>query len=417
MIAPEPMPWNQLVTGWKYLPRSSRRNYIQAAAALLHDLWSNGADLRAFAPDQLSFRTDDGPVRAVAMHAAEEAMDRPLPQTEFIRLLADWQQSCATALGLRDQLFFIRSFLSHDQVDPRSARHFAAKVADVVRSHTRDHARQTYQRHLRHPGTHAWTPDPAVDGDSLRKVVEEAESQPDAQVIKSSARIRVVHSRLLGQDVLIKRYNLVGWVDRVKYRWRVSRARRAWAAANTFRDFGIATPEPLGFAEWREGAEVVTSCTITRFLPDASNAYRWLKAKYRRQSDNDRRQLRDALLRCYLAVNQSALHHADTKLSNLLILNPEDRDQRQLLWIDMECVTAGREPTRHQVIRNLVQMNGSLRYWVPEADRLRFLRALSRAYPWVTGPRVIDRIRTWTLRRLRRELGRLTPPDGATARR
>ena len=83
----------------------------------------------------------------------------------------------------------------------------------------------------------------------LARQIAAAEENAGANILKSSHRSRLVKSRLFGQDVVIKRFAPGSTAMRLKYLFRVSRGRRAWAAAVTMRELGIPTPKPCGFLE------------------------------------------------------------------------------------------------------------------------------------------------------------------------
>ncbi len=249
-----------------------------------------------------------------------------------------------------------------------------------------------------------WAPDPAVTPDRLAQAVSDAEEPPASAVLKQSDRIRVVRASLFGRDVLIKRYDLVGPFDRLKYRFRPSRARRAWATARTFIRSRIPTPEPLGFLEVLDGSLPVRSYFLTEFLVDARSARKWIQPHFPRQPPAVKDAVRRELLDLLLSLYRHGAYHKDTKTANLLLRSPEDPARRAFFWIDLECVSFGVRPSRHQIVRNLVQLNGSLGTKVSEEDRLAFLRDMARHYPWVDQPRVVGKIRAWTHKRLLKEL-------------
>ena len=207
-------------------------------------------------------------------------------------------------------------------------------------------------------------------------------------------------AHLLGRDALIKRYDLIDIGDRLKYLFRVSRARRAWAAAKTLTDLGIPTPEPLGFLEIRSGPFVARSYFITAFMSDARSARKWIKPWLSTKPPEFRERFRKEILNLLLDLYRNGIYHGDTKSANMLLRSPEEPDRRAFFWIDLECVKFGVQPTRRQIVRNLVQLNGSLGSKVSEEDRMAFLHDMSQFYPWLARPGVAEKIRAWTRRRL-----------------
>jgi hypothetical protein len=406
------MPWSLLRKGWRRLPRAGRNNYLRAAAACLHERWRSHDDLAGASLNDLVFQTDQGPVRAMLRGLPPAPHAHPIAVAGLLEILADWHEQSAAEIGPRDRVVFFREFLSREGTDPESIRYGARRIAALARRRALGRAHALYRGSLSAPNSACWSPDPRVTADQLRQALVEVEADPRTHLIKSSSRIRVIRATLLGHDALIKRYDVHTLADRIKYRWRASRARRAWAAAHTMRTIGIPTPDPLGFAEVKQGRAVTQSYFITRFLPDASSVYRWLKVNYRRQTEEWKAGFRADLLRVFLAIYRAGLYHADTKLPNLLVRHADDAERREFYWTDLECVAAGVAPSRRKIVRNLIQMNGSLRYWVPEADRMKFLQDLAATFPWAKRPDVVERIRASSRRRLMREVRRHTPPDG-----
>lgn len=243
------------------------------------------------------------------------------------------------------------------------------------------------------------------DGDppALAEAVLRAECAPD-RIMKRSAINLVFRARIDGRDMMIKRYDSRGSAHRATYWTRPSRGRRAWAAATALQRIGIPTPRPIGFIEDRQFGFPGTSYAVVEYLENAAPARRWIKAWLHQRPAPFRDAFRSQLLGTMMTLYENRIYHGDTKTSNLLLQYPEDPDRRTLYWIDLDCMQFGVRPTRRRVLRNLVQLNGSLGSKLADEDRLAFLDALSGRFPWAGDPRVADRIRTKTMERLQREL-------------
>lgn len=291
-----------------------------------------------------------------------------------------------------DADFFCAGIPPAEAAAPRQA---ARRARSLYRAALREGRRQG-------PARGVWLGPPELAPADLAREVAQAEAAPAARVLKEDRGIRVVRAELLGRDVLIKRYDLARWRDRVRYLFRPSRARRFWAAARTLSRLEIPTPEPLGYVELRRTFCPVRSYVITSFL-EQSSARAWLHNAFPAQPPAVREAIRRALLESLLTLYRQGIYHADTKASNLLLMAPTDDAARTFLWIDLECMRFGVVPTRHQIIRNLVQLNGSLGAAVREGERCAFLREMARTYPWVMRRRVLRKIRRWTAWRLERE--------------
>jgi len=244
---------------------------------------------------------------------------------------------------------------------------------------------------------------PALDLQNLAKQLFAAEKHPDTILIKEEPSIHVMRCTLAGKDTLLKRYDLKTPLEKAKYLFRPSRARRFWAAARTLQQLGIPTPEPYGYLEIYQGIVPVISYVFTAFIDDAQPARDWIEPEFHLQTQSLRDALRKDLLQALLQLYRYGIYHRDTKTANMLLFEPCDDEKRFFMWIDLECVQTAVIPTRHQIIRNLVQLNGSLGLDVTDEDRIAFLEDLASVYPWVTRKRVIQKIRSWTQRRLQKE--------------
>lgn len=249
-----------------------------------------------------------------------------------------------------------------------------------------------------------WLPDPARTPDALAQEIEAALRDGRVTVIKDGRAIRVVRAVLFGVDSFLKIYRTDTPGRRWKYRFRASRAWRAWAAAHTLLRRGIPTPEPLGLLERREGGWPAESIYLCRPVGGALDARQWMERGWASWTP-DQRAAAAASLRAYLcAWFRSGMYHADTKASNILVAGGEPPERHPaLLAIDLECVDLKRGATRWRILRNLVQLNGSLAHVVDAAERRRFLEALADDFPWLASGWALRIIGAWTARRLGRE--------------
>jgi len=244
-----------------------------------------------------------------------------------------------------------------------------------------------------------WADDPSVSPESLFQAVEQMLADPQTRPVKQDRRAASWCGELWGRQVFLKRYLILTLEDQLKYLLRVSRARRYWAAARVLTEAGFGTPRALGYLEIRRGLRPVASFVISRWhpLPDGR---RWLEDSRGAGADK-RRRFAAALWEQLRRLYANRIYHRDTKLTNLLVDDALGRIA--ILWTDLECVGLYVSPTRHRIIRNLVQLNGSLPPWVPAAERRWFLELAARDYPALAAPSAARRIHRWTARRLEKE--------------
>ena len=417
---PELVPWNRLCPTWRSLPSHERHVLVCAAADGLHGAWASGARLSALTLSQLAFQRNDGTVTARISGTEATEPRNPAPTHALLDTLAAWNVQVRNTLSPREALHFLRRFLRHERLDPAAMRHAIETISTMTDRQVRHRAASLYRASIQeeHPDMDEsdaalrceWHPDASVAGRTLLSAVERIEQAPETATLKNNPIIRVMRANLFGRDTLIKRYSMPRWIDRLKYRFRASRARRAWAAARTLLGLGIPTPEPLGFLEVYEGSIATRSYIFTEFMADAVSTYKWIKTNYHRRPVEWRVQFRRDLLASLLSLYDRGIYHADTKTPNLLMTHPDDPAKRTFYWIDLECVNAGVTPSRHEIVRNLVQLNGSFRHWVPEEDRLAFLHDIARRYPWLDRPRIVNKIRSWTVKRWRNEIDKRVGP-------
>ncbi|MCO5045249.1 MAG: hypothetical protein J5I99_02695 [Verrucomicrobia bacterium] len=221
----------------------------------------------------------------------------------------------------------------------------------------------------------------------------------NAPLLKATAHQRVLRGIGPDSDLVFKFYSDLSPLSL----FRPSRARRAFAATQAARAQGIPLAEALGYVEYTTGIAPFTSCLIMRFIPNATTLHHWMRRNHRHLTPEQWTLWRKRLLDFWLNLERSGIYHDDTKTLNILIQTPPDAPT-QLWWIDPESVHPGRRPSRRQLLRNLVQLNGSLRSWVPDEQRLLFLQEVAQIHPWLRVPAVEQKIRDWTRQRLLNEI-------------
>lgn len=248
-----------------------------------------------------------------------------------------------------------------------------------------------------------WLPDTSLHPETFRRLLEEAVTRPDAVVLKEDRRTRVIQTTLLDHRVVIKSYSLTQPVEWIKYTFRHSPARRFWAAARTMQTHAIPTPAPLGLLEEYRLGIPVRSHIVTEYLQHSITLRQWAETRQAECPADRKAALHRQLLELLQALPAARLYHRDTKGENILITHADDPEQPTLHWIDLECVQRKPSPTRHDIIRNLVQLNGSVCHVIPEAERCAFLHRAAARHPWLLQDRIIRLIQNWTRRRLDKE--------------
>lgn len=146
------------------------------------------------------------------------------------------------------------------------------------------------------------------------------------QPLKTGNSATVVLNELVGQSVVIKRYNMKNFWHWLRRCLRPSRARTAWLNANLLEYAGIPTPQALGFVEqrWlglRREAYFVSRHVMGRSLLELSDD-ELLKPELQQQ-----------LRKMFVSLRQNQLVHGDMKASNLLV-----DDEGQVWLIDLDAM-------------------------------------------------------------------------------
>lgn len=202
------------------------------------------------------------------------------------------------------------------------------------------------------------------------------------------------------EGLLFKFYGRHRYFDR----WRSSRAKLAWAAGRALAELGVPAVEAVGFVEDSPDIGPFRSCLVMRELPGQINLREWVRRHHRALDADMWRAWRERLCSSWLQLGRAGVYHDDTKALNVLTRVEWSAAPHPLTWIDLESVRIGHRPGRRGILRNLVQLNGSLRKWVPDSERAGFLEQAAGEYPWLRAWWVKPLIRHWTRRRLLHEV-------------
>lgn len=391
---------------WPDFPRRSRRMLLAAAGRQWFELWRDGARLSDVPPRAWGWRlgAPGGPLTAPA--GLLERGPARLSHTRLVGALAMWLHDGGMPWSPRERLCVLSAFAGSGALGRAARRHLARRVERAARRIASERAREVYRdvlaetEHLcrQAVGCRAiWLPDTSLPAGGFREGIEAALHAPSSEVIKHSEIALVVRARLFGEDVVIKRHRFARAGKRLKYLWRMSRARRAWAAGLTLRRLGLPAAEPVGLFETIRAGRVTDSYIITRWLPGCRTAGDAAEAL---GDEAGRRGAVAAWRGEWLRLLDRGIYHADTKLSNAMV-QQGGPGPAPLFWTDLECVSAGGWLTPYRLLRNVVQMNGSLSAGFPLDDRLDFLRGLPPQFGWLRKPWCLWVIAKWTQRRSR----------------
>lgn len=389
---------------WRTLDGAGRKRAAEQAAQALHRAWRTGYHVDDVPPALWSWDPDTlvpSPPPYEQGDAAGAGTASRLALAAGLWLWSEWpgfgavQQRCflralATAAGLSDSDRRNLERRAWGRLRGEGLQR-AADIRDEVRQFVLDSCRQSVgARGL-------WRPDPRWNAAEFRRAIEVSLRSPEVTA-KRSAINTVVRATLSGFDVAIKRFGPPARHRRWTYRWRASRARRAWIAGEVFRRLGLVTPEPLGFLEVLRDGRTTESYLITAWV-DAVHLRDEVTTRPEAASAGPREDFR----RAWLGLLWRGVYHADTKLENVLALR-DVQGVGRYAWIDLECVHLAGLLTPYRVVRNLVQINGALPDTTGGRARMDFLARLPGHWARLKHPWCRRFIARWTARRQHREV-------------
>ncbi|ODN65557.1 3-deoxy-D-manno-octulosonic-acid kinase [Methylophaga muralis] len=148
----------------------------------------------------------------------------------------------------------------------------------------------------------------------------------DGIALKKGNSATVVKSELLGQPVVIKRYNMKTPWHFLRRCLRKSRANVSWYNANLLEFLGIATPQPFGFVEQRflglrQKAYFICEHIVGRSLADLSD------------SEIQQPEMLQQISDLFEQLHLHHIYHGDLKATNWLV------DNQQKIWlIDLDAM-------------------------------------------------------------------------------
>ncbi|MFT5495357.1 MAG: hypothetical protein ACI9TH_000748 [Kiritimatiellia bacterium] len=400
----------QLMDAWGGLSPGARYQLLRQAGTKLRAYHLSGASLLDINLRQSTFDHASGDVRLWPPPSSHPHL--ALSHFQQLHLLARWYAEWKPGLNTREAIQFISGFMCERTVEKDAIRSALFRIRHYALNEARRLVRRIYSGHLK-DGTQAkgccgiWSNDPSVTPELIRAALVEAEQSEDRQVLKQSAFIHVFRVPLLGQDAVVKRYDVRKARDRAKKWARASRGRRAYAAACTLLELKIDTPPPLGYLEGIDDDGHSVSYFINRWLPEARTARQFIKPWLHQRPVETRQVVSQQLFDMLNQLYQLGIYHGDTKASNLLVTRENDDTLRSFYWIDLESMQFGIKPMRYHMLRNLVQLNGSIGRKILPEERIAFLHRFSPVYPWARDPQLPALIESKTRTRLLRELNRI----------
>lgn len=163
--------------------------------------------------------------------------------------------------------------------------------------------------------------------DALGPLLANPDQAFAGQLLKDGGSSTVARYSLEDQDLLIKRYNIKGFMHWLKRFWRPSRAWHSWQAAHRLRFLGINTPEPLALVERRFGPLRHKAWLVTEYCA-GSDLLALFGEGNQVPDDLTGRAIKDT----FQQLASARIAHGDLKGTNLLI------SEGRLFLIDLDAM-------------------------------------------------------------------------------
>jgi len=140
------------------------------------------------------------------------------------------------------------------------------------------------------------------------------------QALKNGNTSTVWSTLVNGHDMVVKRYNVKGFLHGLKLSLRPSRGKRSWINAHCLQFYGIPTPKPVAFLKRRSRLLFPTVYHITE-LVKGEKAWHWFRSPA--VSNEEKEQMAEKVVLVLQKMQQQWISHGDLKATNILIANGE----------------------------------------------------------------------------------------------
>lgn len=171
------------------------------------------------------------------------------------------------------------------------------------------------------------------------------------QAVVYRGRNLIFRELVAGEEVAVKRFPVTSPGKRFVYRWRASKAVRAFDHAVRLEALGVGTPRPLAAVEVRRGSSPVASYYCSAYLPE------FREARELRFPDAAGRACLLPLLGEFVGrLHELGILHRDLTAGNILLVSDRDRPAGvSIRLVDINRMRFGRIGVRAGVA-NLVQL-------------------------------------------------------------
>jgi tRNA A-37 threonylcarbamoyl transferase component Bud32 len=139
---------------------------------------------------------------------------------------------------------------------------------------------------------------------------------PVTQYLKKGRTSTVARVVIDGRPLVVKRYNIKGFLHGLRRAFMVTRAQHSWQNAMRLREMGILTPEPVGFMERRFGPLRNTAYFISEYV-EGPRAINYFKGA----DHGEMEEVAGEIAEIFNKLKSGKISHGDMKATNIIIDN------------------------------------------------------------------------------------------------
>jgi tRNA A-37 threonylcarbamoyl transferase component Bud32 len=338
--------------------------------------------------------SEEGVLYLTDLHRAR--MGKALSQKRRLWNIAQIFYSLNSLLDRGDKGIFLEAY-GGNEPSPFTSQSLLMRVERLAELIKRRHQRSRSRRCLRESTqftSYRWSGyrvyrNRHVSGDALMEMIDahrEVVQNAPSLLLKDSPKTvvsMVDPPNGMGWRICVKQYRYVTAWSKIKDRFRHSKGKISWIAANELFRRGISTLRPLAYVEKTRFGLLAESFFLMESPADYLEMDRYLLKLFGNGPSGDMVSKKRSFVRhfalCIGGLHRSNIFHSDLKTCNILTRErPGDWD---FSFIDLDAVHLGTEVSSRRALKNLVQINCSIPGCLGYADRIRFLKWYLEIHP------------------------------------
>lgn len=205
---------------------------------------------------------------------------------------------------------------------------------------------------------------------------------PGCEVIKDQRKIKVARVPLeVGGEVkwvYVKRYNVFSWRYRLGSLFTRSGAVRSLAGAETLKEAGFRTGEPVAAVEVHSAGILTKSFYLSEEISGGKTADAYWREELlpvkKPEGFHRRRNFLKRLASLFRSLHNAGIYHNDLKDANILVWADNERQKESFYLLDLERIRRGRYLNKRRRIKNLVQLNRTMGRFLRRTEKLYWLK-------------------------------------------